>query len=132
MKKAIIVCLAIAFLLSGCSKVRYSKEFAGIPIYQGTALFPGNDQENKVIEMYADLSFKGDIEEVKRFFDKNIDHSIWTIDENNQTIIGHTADKLYEYALKSKKRDASLIISYSKSEEAMGHLSITIIGNKLK
>lgn len=132
MKKVILLFIIIVLLFSGCSKVNYSSEFAGIPIYPGTKLIMNNEFDNQVSEMYSDMSFKGDVEKVKSFFDQNIDEDIWTVEEVKQPLIGHNVDKMYGYNLKSKDRDAALTIVYTNSDKVGVYISITIIGNKLK
>ena len=137
MKKVIFLFTLIILLVSGCSKVSYSSEFKGIPIYPGTELYSSNEFDNQVSEMYAYMHFNGDIEKVKKYFEKNnfeknIDSSIWAIEEINRPLTGHNIDKIYGYTLKSKDRNAGLTIAYSKSDKVGNHFYITITGDKLK
>lgn len=135
MKKMIFLCVIIVLLLSGCSKVSYSSEFVGIPIYPGTKLMLSNDNvlDNEVVnEMYGDMFFKGDIEKVKSFFEKNIDKEIWTMKESERPLTGHNVDKIYGYEIKSKELEGGLTIAYTKSDKVGENIYITIIGKKIQ
>lgn len=132
MKKVIFLCIAIILLISGCSKVSYSEEFPGIPVYPGTELISNNEFDDRVSVTYVDMSFKGDIEKVRSFFEKNLDKDIWTMEASNQHLAGHNVDKLYGYVLKSKDRNAGLTIAYTNSAKVGKHISIVITGGKLK
>lgn len=132
MKKVILLCFIILLVITGCSKVTYSNEFTGIPIYPGTELMLDSEFDNKVHEMYADMTFKGDIDKVEEYFLKNIDTSIWTIKKVDESRTGHNVDKIYDYTLKGNNRNATLTIAYSDNEKTGRRISITIIGDKLK
>ncbi|OGO77459.1 MAG: hypothetical protein A2Y23_02185 [Clostridiales bacterium GWB2_37_7] len=132
MKKVIFLCLIMVLLFSGCSEVSYLSEFPGIPIYPGTEMMLGKEFDNKVSVMYSDMSFKGDVEKVKSFFEKNIDKDIWTVTESEQPLSDHNVDKIYGYNLKSKEGNAMLTMAYTNSDKVGKNISITIIGDKIK
>ena len=132
MKKLALLCILLVFLVSGCAKVSYSSEFEGVPIYPGTELFASNEYDNMVSEMYFGMYVNGDIEKVRKFFEKNIDSSIWTMKDIDRPMTGHNIDKIYGYTIKSKDRNATLIMTYSNSDKVGESISVTITGNKLK
>lgn len=132
MKKIFFLGILIVLLISGCSKVSYSSEFKGIPIYPGTELVLNNEYDSQVSEMYVGKYVNGDIEKVKRFFEKNIDEDIWTLEVLKQPLIGHNIDKMYGYNLKSKDRDVTLTIAYSNSDKTGEFIYVSIVGNKLR
>jgi len=132
MKKVLLLCILVLLLITGCSKTTYSSEFPGIPIYPGTELQLNDEFDNKVNEMYVDMTFDGDIDNVERYFLKNIDTNIWTIKKADKARTGHNVDKIYDYILISTNRNATLTIAYSDNEKTGKRISITIIGDKLK
>ena len=131
MKKGFLLCILLVLLVSGCAKERYSSEFKGVPIYPGTELFTSNKFDNQDYEMYMGKYVNGDIEKVKHFFIKNIDSSIWTVEENTRPLIGNV-EKIYGYILKSKDRNVVLTIAYSKSDKVGEFFYISITGDQLK
>jgi hypothetical protein len=132
MKKVLILCIVMTLVLCGCSKVSYSSEFAGIPVYPGTELISSNENDGLVTVMYGDMSFNGDAEKVKEYFEKNIDKDIWTVEASDKELTGHNVDKIYGYNLESKDMKAALTIAYADSDKAGKHITISIIGNKQK
>ena len=132
MKKVIFLGILIVLLISGCSKISYSSEFKGMPIYPGTELVINNEYDSQVSETYIGKYVNGDIEKVKRFFEKNIDEGIWTVEVLKQPLIGHNIDKMYGYNLKSKDRDVTLTIAYSNSDKTGEFIYVSIVGNKLR
>jgi hypothetical protein len=132
MKKVIFLGILIVLLIRGCSKVSYSSEFKGIPIYPGTELIMSNEFDNQISETYIGKYVNGDIEKVKRFFEKNIDEGIWTMEVIKQRLIGHNIDKMYGYKLKSKDQDVTFTIAYSNSDKTGEFIYVSIVGNKLK
>jgi hypothetical protein len=132
MKKVTFLCVLIVLLISGCSEIDYSSEFKGLPIYPGTELILNNEFDNQVSEMYLGMYMNGDIEKVKKFFEKNIDSSIWTIEKISRPYTGHNVEKIYGYKLKSKDRNAEVTLAYSKSDKVGDSIMISITGDILK
>ena len=122
MKKVTFLCILIVLLISGCSKVSYSSEFIGMPIYPGTELIMNNEFDNRVSETYFGMYTNGDIEKVRHFFEKNIDTSIWTVEKVDKPLVGQNAEKVYGYSLKSKDRNADLTLAYLSKENVLALL----------
>lgn len=132
MKKVILLWLIMLLLLTGCSKVSYLSEYPGVPIYPGTEYMLSNESDNQVTVQYGDMSFNGDIEKVRKFFERNIDKDIWTMEESKYPFTGHNVEKVYGYDLKSKGGNATLTMAYINSDKVGESIIITVIGDKLK
>ncbi|MTI71358.1 MAG: hypothetical protein FH751_14015 [Firmicutes bacterium] len=134
MKSKIFSFVLISFFavtLISCNKVKYSSNFAGIPIYPTTELSLDADTgKNSHSEMYLDPYFKEDYEKAIEYFMKNIDKSIWDINEVENQPLG-TLDKIKAYKLTSGDKKVTLTIGFSKSEKTGRNLIVSIVGNKL-
>lgn len=127
---AIIFIIGVA-ILTGCSKISYSPVFQGVPIYPSTQLMTSNTiEEDKYSEMYTDMFFKGNIDSVKKFYEKSIDRDLWEVKEVEKDIPSHGIDKICAYTLSGKERTATITIAYSSNEKTGKHIYITIIGDK--
>ncbi|MTI68111.1 MAG: hypothetical protein FH753_16135 [Firmicutes bacterium] len=126
-----VLIFLIGVTLISCNKVKYSSNFAGIPIYPTTELSLDADTgKNLHSEMYLDPYFKGDYKKAVEYFMNNIDKSIWDIKEVKNQPIG-TLDKIKAYKLTNGDKKVTLTIGFSKSEKTGRNLIVSIAGNKL-
>ena len=124
----------MGFSLNGCTKAKviYSRNFQGVPIYPGTELLSSNDLgQNMLHELYANMYFKGKFEDVKKYYETNIDKTVWEVNLAKEPNISHGIDEICAYTLKNKDREVRVTITYSKKSKGLDNqITVSITGDK--
>ncbi|MBS4537049.1 hypothetical protein GOQ27_01160 [Clostridium sp. D2Q-11] len=131
MRKILFVMLiGVVLILSGCSNTEYSKNFVGIPIYEGANEVMSDDTGEGYTEIYSVNNSNIGFGEVVDFYMENIDKDIWDIEESKDKPAGNV-DKIKQYGLTHEDKKVILTLTYSDSDNMEPSVNITLSGDRI-